>query len=260
MSYALVTGSSKGIGKAIAIELAKKKIDLLLVARSGHLLKTIAEEIRNNYAVKVDYLVIDFTESTSAKTLYDWCIKNNYDVDILVNNAGYGLSGSFGKYSAEAYNDMLQININSLVNLTYIFLEAFKKKQQTYILNIASTTAYQSVPGFALYAASKSFLRSFSRSLTYELRKTNVSVTCVSPGGTDTDFAIRADVSSKALKAADKLNMTPEAVAKIAVKAMFNKKTEVITGVINKLGAFISWLLPQKFVEGNLSKIYEYKK
>lgn len=259
MSYALVTGSSKGIGKAIAIELAKKKIDLLLAARSGDLLKSIAEEIRNNYGVKVDYLAIDFTEAASVKTLYEWCKKNNYEVDILVNNAGYGLSGSFGKYSAEAYNDMLQINIFSLVNLTYLFLDDFKKKQQTYILNIASTTAYQSVPGFALYAASKSFLRSFSRSLTYELRKTNVSVTCISPGGTDTDFAIRADVSSKALKAADKLNMTPEAVAKIAVKAMFNKKTEVITGVVNKLGAFFSWLLPQKFVEANLSKIYEAK-
>lgn len=259
MSYALVTGSSKGIGKAIAIELANKKIDLLLAARSGDLLKSIAEEIRNNYGVKVDYLAIDFTGATSAKTLYEWCKKNNYEVDILVNNAGYGLSGSFGKYSAEAYNNMLQINIFSLVNLTYLFLDDFKKKQQTYILNIASTTAYQSVPGFALYAASKSFLRSFSRSLTYELRKTNVSVTCISPGGTDTDFAIRADVSSKALKAADKLNMTPEAVAKIAVKAMFNKKTEVITGVVNKLGAFFSWLLPQKFVEANLSKIYEAK-
>jgi uncharacterized protein len=259
MGYALVTGSSKGIGKAIAIELAKKKIDILLVARSGDLLKNVAEEIRNNFGVKVDYLVIDFTMPTSASTLYDWCVKNNYDVDVLVNNAGYGLSGFFGKYSAEAYNEMLQININSLVNLTYIFLEDFKKKQQTYILNIASTTAYQSVPGFALYAASKSFLRSFSRSLTYELRKTNISVTCVSPGGTDTNFAIRADVSSKALKAADTFNMTPEAVAKIAVKAMLSKKTEVITGVINKIGAFISWLLPQKFVEGNLSKIYEAK-
>jgi uncharacterized protein len=259
MSYALVTGSSKGIGKAIAIELAKKKIDLLLVARSGDLLKAIAEEIRNTYGVKVEYFIIDFTQPISAKTLYEWCIKNNYDVNILVNNAGYGLSGSFGKYSAEDYNDMLQININSLINLTYLFLEEFKNKHQTYILNIASTTAYQSVPGFALYAASKSFIKSFSRSLSYELRNTNVSVTCVSPGGTNTDFAIRADVSSKALKAADKLNMTPEEVAKIAIKAMFNKKTEVITGAINKLGAFISWLLPQKFVEGNLSKIYEAK-
>jgi uncharacterized protein len=89
------------------------------------------------------------------------------------------------------------------------------------------------------------------------LRKTSVSVSCVSPGGTDTDFAIRAAVSNKALKAADRFNMTTEAVAKIAVNAMFNKKTEVITGAVNKLGAFLSWLLPQKFVEGNLYQIYK---
>jgi uncharacterized protein len=259
MSYALVTGSSKGIGKAIAVELAKKKIDLLLVARSEDLLKEFSEEIRNNFTVKVNYLVIDFTEPNAACKVKEWCVNNNYDIHILVNNAGYGLSGSFGKYSREAYNDMLQININAQVDFCHIFLDDLKKLPQAYILNIASSTAYQSVPGFALYAASKAFIKSFSRSLSYELRKTNVSVTCVSPGGTDTDFAIRAKVSSKALKAANTFNMTPEAVAKAAVKAMFSKKTEVIIGRINKLGAFLSWLLPQKFVEGNLSKIYEAK-
>jgi uncharacterized protein len=257
MSYALVTGSSKGIGKAIAIELAKKKINVLLVARSEDLLKRNSEEIRNSYAVKVEYLPIDFTEPSAALRVKEWCVYNNYEVNILVNNAGYGLSGSFGKHTVAEYNNMLQININTQVEFCHIFLEAFKKLPQAYILNISSSTAYQSVPGFALYAASKAFIKSFSRSLSYELRKTNVSVTCVSPGGTDTDFAIRAKVSSKALKAADTFNMTPEAVANIAVKAMFNKKTEVIIGLVNKLGAFLSWLLPQKFVERNLSKIYE---
>jgi uncharacterized protein len=259
MSYALITGSSKGIGKSIALELAKKKIDVLLVARSVDLLENLAKEITTTYAVKAHCLAIDLAAPDAPSLVKQWCEKNNYEVNILVNNAGYGLSGAFEKYSLKEYNDMLQININAVISLCHIFLEDFKKLPQSYILNIASTTAYQSVPCFSMYAASKAFIKSFTRSLNYELRKTNVSVSCVSPGGTDTDFAIRAAVSNQALKAADKFNMTTKAVAKIAVAAMFSKKTEVITGVINKVGAFLSWLLPQKFVEGNLYKIYKQK-
>ncbi len=259
MSYALITGSSKGIGKSIALELAKKKNNVLLVARSSDLLENLAKEITTTYNVKAFCLAIDLTAPEAPAQVKQWCVQNNYDVNILVNNAGYGLSGSFEKYSLNEYNDMLQININAVISLCHIFLDDFKKLPQAYILNIASTTAYQSVPCFSMYAASKAFIKSFTRSLNYELHKTNVSVTCVSPGGTDTDFAIRAAVSNQALKAADKFNMTTDAVAKIAVNAMFNKKTEVITGIINKVGAFLSWLLPQKFVEGNLYKIYNQK-
>ncbi len=259
MSYAIITGSSKGIGKSIAIELAKKKIDVLLIARSSDLLDILAKEITTTYAVKAHCLVIDLAAPEAPNQVKQWCIHNNYKVNILVNNAGYGLSGAFEKYSLKEYNDMLQININAVTSLCHIFLNDFKKLPEAYILNIASTTAYQSVPCFSMYAASKAFIKSFTRSLSYELRKTNVSVTCVSPGGTDTDFAVRAAVSNQALKAADKFNMTTNAVAKIAVDAMFNKKTEVITGVVNKVGAFLSWLLPQKFVEGNLYKIYNQK-
>jgi uncharacterized protein len=259
MAYAIVTGSSKGIGKAIALELAKQKKDLILVARSKELLELFAAELINTYKINVHILVLDLTDTNAANSIKEWCSKNNYIVDVLVNNAGYGLSGAFGKYAQAAYNEMLQININALTSLCYVFLEDFKKLPQAYILNIASTTAYQSVPGFALYAASKAFCLSFSRSVAYELRKTSVSVTCVSPGSTDTDFAHRAEVSSKALKAADKFNMTPEAVAKIAVNAMYNKKTEVITGALNKIGAFLSWMLPKKFIESNLYSIYVAK-
>jgi uncharacterized protein len=256
MGYALVTGSSKGIGKAIAEELAKQKKDLILVARSKELLENFAVELKDIYKIQVQILVLDLIEKNAASSIKEYCTANNYTVDVLVNNAGYGLSGAFGKYTQAEYNEMLQININALTSLCYVFLEDFKKLPQAYILNIASTTAYQSVPGFALYAASKAFCLSFSRSISFELRKTSVSVTCVSPGSTDTDFAHRAKVSSKALKAADKFNMTPEVVAKIAINAMYNKKTEVITGALNKIGAFLSWLLPKKFIEANLYNIY----
>jgi short-subunit dehydrogenase len=257
MGYAIVTGASKGIGKEIARELARRKFDILLVARSEQLLQDTAKEIREQFGVTAAILPLDLSMPGAAQTLCDWCQKNNYAVEVLVNNAGYGLSGPFEKYSLDAHDAMMQVNISTLVSLCHLFLPGMKKLPQAYILNIASTTAYQSVPGLALYAASKSFVLSFSRTLSFELRKTTVSVTCISPGSTDTDFVNRANMGAKTKKTADRFNMTPAAVAAIAVNAMFRKKTEVIAGGVNKFGAFLVWLLPKRLVERQIAKIYE---
>src|SRR5260221_14669545 len=108
MTYALITGDSKGIGKAIAIELAKKKINVLLVARSVEQLQLTSKEIRDTYIVDVDFLATDLSLNNAAITVYNWCKEKNYTINILVNNAGYGLSGAFENYSAEANSNMLQ--------------------------------------------------------------------------------------------------------------------------------------------------------
>ncbi len=257
MAYALVTGASKGIGKAIATELASRKIDLLLVARSAENLQVLADDLHEKYGVKTAYLPIDLSAENAAQQVFDWCLKENFSVNILVNNAGYGLSGKFNKYKLEENLNMLQLNMLVPVALTQLFLPQLLSQPKAYVLNTASSAAYQSVPGLALYAASKSFLLSFGRSLHQELKQTNVSVTSLSPGATDTDFVVRAQLGPKGLKAASQVNMTPEAVAKIAVKAMFKGKAEVITGAINKLSAFAAWLLPKSFIERTAMKIYQ---
>lgn len=256
MAYTLITGASKGIGKAIAQELAARKHDLLLVARSAEMLEQVSRELSEKYGVKTVFLAIDLSSPDAAEKVYGWCTENSYTIDILVNNAGYGLSGTFDKYTSAENLNMLQLNIVVLVALTQLFLPQLLLQPQAYILNTASSAAYQAVPGLSLYAASKAFVLSFSRGLHQELRNKNVSVTCVSPGATDTDFVVRAQLGPKGLKAANQVNMTPEAVAKIAVKAMLRKKPEVITGTINKLGAFVSWLLPKGLVERTAMKIY----
>ena len=124
------------------------------------------------------------------------------------------------------------------------------------ILNIASSAAYQAVPGLSLYAASKAFVLSFSRGLQFELRNSTVTVTTVCPGGTDTDFANRAQLGPKAVKAGEKLNMQADEVAKMALDAMYAGKTELITGILNKLGAALVWLMPKKIVEKTAAGIY----
>jgi len=257
MSYALITGASKGIGKAIAFELAKHNYDILLTARSAELLQQAAEEIKKLYPVTVNFLPLDLSELNAPQKLYDWCVENNFPVSILVNNAGFGLSGSIEKYSLAENTNMMQLNIIVPTQLCQLFISLLKKEKQSYILNISSSSAYQAVPMLTIYAASKAYMLKFTRALKHELAYTNISVTCVSPGPTDTDWANRAQVNEKVLKLADKLNMAPQKVAAIGVKAMFKKRTEVIAGFTNKLGAFMAWLLPDSFVEKTTGKLYK---
>jgi short-subunit dehydrogenase len=257
MSYALITGASKGIGKAIAFDLAAKGYNLLLVARSQELLEEVSTAIKKNAAVQIHCLPTDLSNVDAAQSVYNWTTENGFPVSILVNNAGYGLSGLFESHPLDKHLNMVQLNCTTLVQLTYLFLPTLKQQKEAHILNISSSAAYQAVPYLSLYAASKSFVLSFSRGLRYELRKTSVNVTCVCPGSTDTDFGSRAQIGEKARKTAEKVNMTPDQVGKIAVNAMFSKKAEVITGAINKLGGFLTWLLPKKILEGGAARIYE---
>ena len=257
MAYALITGASKGIGKTIAEELASKKFDILLIARTENTLQEVAAAISTKYNVKADYLPIDLSTTNAAQNIFNWCKEKNYAVQVLVNNAGYGLSGAIEKYTVEENNQMINVNINSLVSLCHLFLPVFKQQPQAYILNIASTTAYQAIPLLSIYAACKAFVVSFSRGLHHELKGTSVSVTCVSPGSTDTDFPHRANVSQKVLDTAKKVQMSPQAVAKIAVKSMLSGRKEVIVGTLNKIGAFMVWLLPKTLVEKIAMKIYK---
>jgi uncharacterized protein len=257
MGLALITGASKGIGKAIAIELASRKHDLLLIARSEELLASVSSLLKEKYGVRVDYLALDLSVAGSALKALTWCQENKYSVDILVNNAGYGLSGLMDKYSLDENTNMIQVDVIALVQMCQLFLPHLKQKSKSYILNIASSAAYQAVPYLSIYSASKAFVLSFSRGLRKELVGTPVSVTCVSPGATDTDFVVRAQIGEKGLRTADKFNMKPKDVARIAVNGMLAGKGEVIAGLINKLGAFMVWLLPKNLVENTAMKIYQ---
>jgi short-subunit dehydrogenase len=257
MSYALITGASKGIGKAIAEELAARQVNLLLVARSTALLQEVSADLSARYHIKTDHLAIDLADPAAPAAIVAWMAEKNYQVNILVNNAGYGLSGSFDRYPAAEHADMMRVNMQVPMELSHLLLTQLKQQAHSYILNIVSSAAYQAVPGLTVYAASKAFLLNFSRGLHYELRNTSVSVTAVSPGATDTDFGHRAQVGGKALKAAEKFNMTPREVAKLAVNAMYKGKTETVTGIINKLGAFLVWLLPKKLAEKTAAGLYD---
>jgi uncharacterized protein len=257
MAYALITGASKGIGKEIAMELADRGYELLLVARNSYELQQVKEEIQKKYAVSVDYLVVDLSEPTAVERLFTWVLEKQIDLRILVNNAGYGLVGDFETYSFEEQQKMMQVNMNAVVEACHRFFPMLSGKGQAYVLNIASSTAYQAIPLMSLYAASKVFVLNFSRGLFHEWKNKGISVTAVSPGATSTSFNDRANLRESARKAAQKVTMSPSAVAKMAINGMFAKKPEVITGFINQLGAFLAWIAPKSISEKIAKGIYE---
>ena len=255
MPYALITGGSKGIGKEIAFELAKRKSDILLVARSEEELKTTAEEIKAKYSVKVEFLALDLIKPDACKELLSWCTQNQFTINTLVNNAGYAVWGYFEKLDIQAQKDMMQLNMTTLVELTHLFIPMLKTQSKSYILNVSSTTAYQAIPTLSVYAATKAFVLLFSRGLRFELQNTPISVTCLSPGATTSNFTNRAGM--QAMQAmAEKFNMDPKVVAQMGVNAMLKEKAEIITGLVNVVSARAANFLPKSIIEKIAANLY----
>lgn len=257
MSYALITGASGGIGLALATELAKSKFNLLLIARSEDKLKEAAQKLASTHNIRVEVFAVDLSEQDSAHRVLNWVNQNSFPVSVLINNAGYGVWGEIQKTPLADLQNMMRLNMLTLVDLSYLLLPTLKNQKQSYILNVASTAAYQAVPTLATYAASKAFVVLFTRGLRKELKGTNVSVTCLSPGTTTTNFMDRANMGTAIQSKAAKVTMSSEAVAKIAIKGMFNKKAEVIPGFVNWLSVQLTYLVPKSIPEEIAAGIYK---
>jgi short-subunit dehydrogenase len=256
MEYAIVTGASKGIGKEIATALASRGINLILVARSNDLLKNLSDELAQKYKIKTDFIALDLCLENGPSLLLKWCTDKQYSINILVNNAGFALWGKFEELALEKQLNMMQLNMSAPLKLAYLFIPLLKKQSKSYILNIASTTAYQSISTLSVYAATKAFMVNFSRGLTIELRNSSVSVTCFSPGTTDSEFMDNAGMEPLK-KIAAKFSMKADTVAEMAVKAMFKGKTEAIPGFVNQFSVFMTYILPKSWIEKIAADIYE---
>ncbi|MGN6438204.1 MAG: SDR family NAD(P)-dependent oxidoreductase [Agriterribacter sp.] len=249
MPYALVTGAAKGIGKSIAQQLALRKYNLLLIDIDGNGLALVKTELEKSFGVRVEYLVADLSLPATPDAILEWSAPWHHELEVLVNNAAFGLNGAFKDLSLQEQLSIVDVNIKSVVALCHQFIAVFKKRNKGYILNIGSNAGYQPVPYLNIYAASKAFIISFTRSLRYELKSTGIAVSCVSPGSTDTHFVDRAGMGAHIRKTAERYNMTPDAVARIAVNTLLSKKAERVTGFQTKLGVFLSWLAPKSWAE-----------
>lgn len=259
MGYALVTGAAKGIGRAIAFELANRSYDLLLVDIDETGLRHTATLVSQKQSqVKAHILVKDLSKPEAPAEILQWYMGGFDDLQVLVNNAGFGLNGLFDEIPLQEQLDIINVNIRAQVSLTHLFIPILERQSPGYILNMGSTTAYQTVPYVTIYSASKHFVVAFNRGLRHELRHNpSISLTCLSPGATDTDFVNRARMGDSIKRTAEKFNMTAEDVARIGVNALFKGKAEVVAGWYNKLGAFLPRFFPEKFVAWFVGRIYQ---
>ncbi|MET3880439.1 SDR family oxidoreductase [Chitinophaga sp. OAE865] len=259
MSYALITGAAKGIGKAIAAQLAERNYHLLLVDIDAKTLSATAEAIAAQYHVNVHTLHQDLSAPDALQNVTDWSSTWHDSLSVVVNNAGYGINGPFEQLTLQEQFNIIDVNIKAQVGLSYAYIPVLRKFPKAYLLNLASTTAYQTVPYLNIYASTKAFALSFTRGLRYELRHSPISVSALSPGSTDTDFVNRARMGDYTRNVANRFNMTPERVAKIAVEGLFKGRAEIVPGFTNKLNAWLPKFFPKLFVEKIAAGIYEPK-
>ncbi|KAA9333157.1 SDR family oxidoreductase [Hymenobacter busanensis] len=258
MPFALITGASRGIGRALALEFARRGYGLLLVARSADTLAALAAEAQAQHGVSAAFLALDLTAPDAATRVATWADTTAAgELSVLVNNAGYGLWGRFAELPLAEQQNMLQLNMLLPVNLTHALLPLLRRQPQAYILNVASTAAYQAVPTLALYAASKAFLLTFTRGLRYELHESAVSVSCLSPGATATAFADRAGMNAAMQETSARFAMSAEEVAQAGVVGLLSGEAEIIPGALNKLSAKLTGVMPKRLTEKIAAGLYE---
>ena len=259
MSYALITGAAKGIGAAIAAQMARKGYDLMLVDIDGAELEITKAKINEKTTVAVHALQLDLSLPDCAKKIIEWTSPYHNELNVVINNAGYGVNGAFEKLPIEEHVNIVDVNIKAQLKIAHAFIPVLRRFNKAYLMNVGSTTCFQSVPYMSIYAASKAFVMSFTRSLRFELKDSPISVSCLIPGSTDTDFVNRARMNEHARKTATRYYMTPETVGKIAVIGMFKGKSEIIPGVSNKLHSVLPKFFPKSFVERIAGNIYRPK-
>jgi len=242
----LITGASSGIGEAFVHQFAELGANLIIAARSENELNNIAGTVKEKYKVACYPIVLDLSKENAAKELFEKINSLNLDVDVLVNNAGVGAIGKFEDYDLERYQSMLQLNINALTELCLLYLPSMKKKNSGGIINVASTAAFLPIPYSAVYAASKSYVLSFSESLFGELYGTNVTVTCLCPSRTKTNFAKNANSPFKTYES--RPYDTPDNSAKVGINGFLKGKNTVISGPQKLLVTLLPRLLSRSRV------------
>lgn len=248
MTTAIVTGASSGIGKEMALYLATKGYELILVARSEDRLDKLKAAIHARYGLNVIVIPCDLGASGGAAKLIAAIGERWQQVNILVNNAGFGKAGLFTDIDWPVYHQMIELNISALTELSHHFVKLKKDSEQPcYLLNVASTAAFQAGPLMSVYYASKAYVLHFTEGLAEELRQSKLKVSALCPGPTLSGFQDEAEINVDTLS---KLGLVPGArpVAIYGIDQMFAGKVVAIQGWVNALIAFSVRLLPRVFI------------
>jgi len=243
-SWAIITGASSGIGRALAFEFGAGGFNLLLIARNEAVLAEVAAECQAKYRIETAVVTADLACAESLERLIAMLESTPRQYEVLVNNAGFGIHGDFGSIDIEQNIDLVNVQLTAALRLTKAVLPAMIERRKGRILNVASVYSFSPVPFQSVYAACKAFLLSFSSALHNELKGTGVTVTVFCPGVTQTEFRSRAGIGEKS----EHSGMTAQTAARIAYVETLRGKHIVVPGLVNRLYVLVSHLLPVQAV------------
>lgn len=251
---ALITGASSGIGKEFAKIHAEKGGDLVIVARSEEKLKALKSELESKHKVNVTIIVKDLTDAKATQEIYKEVKAANIKVDYLINNAGFGGLGRFDKRDLQTDLNMIHLNISALTALSHHFLQDFVARNEGKILNVSSTASLVAGPLQAVYYATKAFVTSFSNAIAEELHDTNITVTNLMPGATETDFGKTSGMDKTELF--DK-TASARTVAEDGYNAMLKGDLDIISGLTfaQKLMMKMAPFMPKKAILKRIRKM-----
>lgn len=253
-SYALITGASMGIGYELAKLFAQDGYNLVVVARSQQDLDRMAGDFRQQYSVDVISMATDLIDPNAAFQLYDDVKEKGLTIDVLVNNAGQGQYGLFVESEINRQLDIIQLNVSAFTVLTHQFLKDMVARNSGKILQVASIASETPGPYQAVYHATKAYVLSLTEALISEVKDTNVTLTALQPGATDTDFFAKADMlDSKAVQDRSKLS-DPAKVAKDGYDALMKGDDKVVSGMKNKIQTAMANIMPDTMLADQVKK------
>src|SRR5262245_39535137 len=244
MNATLITGASSGIGEAFARALAARGHNLLLVARSEDKLIRLCSELGRASRIHCQHVALDLSKPESPTKLFEETKNRGLEIDLLINNAGFGSMGEFATLDVAYELNMIDLNVRSLVEMTYRFLQPMREKKGGAIINVASTAGFQPVPYMATYAATKAFVLSFSEALWEENRPYGIEVLALCPGVTETGFFDASHIQKPPARTIE----TPEEVVETALRGLKRRKSSIISGAPNKLMVTTERLMPRSVV------------
>jgi uncharacterized protein len=258
MPVAVITGASTGIGRELALICAADGYDVVLVARSESGLRAVAAQVERNTGRRARVVPLDLSEQEAPPRLLLAVSEVIGDVEILINNAGFGLLGDFAELDAREQVDMVELNVAALTHLTRLFAPALIARKKGYVMNVASTAAFQPGASMAVYFATKAYVLSLSSALHEELKGKGVVVTAFCPGATRTDFQARAGIED--LNPGASYVMDAKSAAEIGYRGMKKGRAVVVAGRMNSMMAFMSRFGPRQLEARMAGKVMESKK
>jgi short-subunit dehydrogenase len=244
----VITGASAGIGAELARELARRSYNVTLVARRAGRLSELAEELRLTHGIHADVEPCDLADADARNELVARLEAGEREVVGVCNNAGLGTVATLLEAGIEREQQVVRLNVEAVHHLTGAFLPQMVAAGAGAILNVASTAAFQPLPGFATYAASKAFVQSFSEAVHAELSGTGVSVTCLCPGFTHTDFGENAGGGDKEAMLPEFLFMNAPDVARTGIEAMVAGRRSAIPGLANRVSMLGGRVAPRSLL------------